>query len=79
MEEVMITTMDNPYDPFENFTQWLLYDKEKGYDTCERLARLVKTREDMTQKEINMEIERAIDEIIEFDPLGLYKKIKKKS
>ena len=29
----------------------------------------------MTDEEINLEIERAIDEIVRFDPLNVYKKV----
>ena len=39
--EVMLTTIDNPYNPFEQFDLWLLCDKDKGYNTCEYLARIV--------------------------------------
>ena len=77
MEEskVMLTTLDNPYNPFDDFTQWLMFDKEKGYNTCEYIARIANIEDDMTQKEEDEEIERAIDEIIEFDFVGIYKKI----
>ena len=79
MEEtkVMLTTIDNPFDPFEQFTLWLLFDKEKGYNSCEYLARITNITDDMTQKEEDAEIERAIDEIIELNPLGIYVKVKK--
>ena len=75
-KESMLTTHDNPYDPFEEFIPWLMYDKEKGYDSCERLARIVQPRlsSDMTQREIDVITECAIDEIIEYDPIGIYKK-----
>ena len=75
--EVMLTTFDNPYNPFEQFTQWFLFDVEKGYYTCNYLARIVNTTDDMTDKEIDEEIERAIDEIILYNPLNIYKKIKR--
>lgn len=29
-----ITTFDNPYNPFEQFSNWFLFDVEKGYNTC---------------------------------------------
>ena len=35
-----LTTVDNPYNPFEQFTSWLLYDEEKGYHTCAYLGRI---------------------------------------
>ena len=75
----MLTTFDNPYDPFEQFTSWLLFDNEKGYNTCSYLARIAHFSDDMTQKEENEEIERAIDEIIKYDFLNIYKKVRNKN
>lgn len=75
--ECMLTTFDNPFDPFEQFTSWLLFDNEKGYNTCGKLARIAQFSDDMTQKEIDEENERAIDEIIQYDFLNIYKKVKK--
>ena len=72
--EFMLTTVDNPYDPFEQFTSWLLFDNEKGYNTCGKLARIAQFTDDMTQKEIDIETDRAIDEIIKNDFLNLYVK-----
>ena len=74
---VMLTTIDNPFDPFEQFTSWFLFDEEKGYQSCSRLARVAKLSDDMTQKEIDEETERAIDEIIKYDLLDIYKKVSK--
>ena len=70
---VMLTTLDNPYNPFDEFDLWFMYDIEKGY----YLARIVKISDDMTQKEENEAIERAIDEIILYNPLNIYKKVRK--
>ena len=71
----MLTTIDNPFNPFEQFTSWFLFDIEHGYNTCSRLARIAKFSDDFTQKEIDEENERAIDEIIENDFLNIYKKV----
>lgn len=73
--EVMLTTVDNPYNPFDDFTSWLMYDIEKGYDTNGKLARIAELKDEMTEEEQNIEIERAIDRIIEIDPTDLFKKI----
>ena len=73
--EVMLTTIDNPYNPFEQFDLWLLFDKEKGYNTCEYLARIVNLTNDMSEKEIEIATDRAIDDIIVNDPFGIYKKV----
>lgn len=75
--KVMLTTLDNPFDPIDDFTSWRRFDEEKGYYTCSYLARVAKLRDDMSQKEEDEEIERAADEIIELNPLGIYKKVKK--
>ena len=40
-KECRLTTTDNPFDPFEQFTSWYLFDMEKGYDCCGRVDRLV--------------------------------------
>lgn len=73
--EFMLTTFDNPFDPFEQFTQWRLFDIEKGYFTCERLAKLAQFREDMSQKEIDDESDRAAEQLIDMDFLNIYKKV----
>lgn len=73
--KVALTTVDNPYNPFDDFTSWLMFDIEKGYDTNGKLARLANIKDEMTEKEQKEEIERAIDRIIEIDPTDLFKKI----
>lgn len=73
----MLSTIDNPFNPFEDYSSWLMFDKEKGYDSAERLMRIAKLTDDMTQKEENEEIERAIDEIIKYDILNVYIKVSK--
>lgn len=74
-KDCMLTTFDNPYNPFDDFTLWMMYDKEHGYDTCERLARIAKLSDDMSQDEIDAETDRAMDEIIFYDFLNIYKKV----
>ena len=75
--EFRLTTFDNPFDPFDDFNSWWLFDVEKGYNTCGYLDRIAKVTDDMTQKEVNAEIERAIDEIILYNPLNIYKKVQR--
>ena len=73
----MLTTFDNPFDPFEQFTSWFMFDVEKGYNSCGYLARIANLTDDMSDQEVNDEIERAIDEIIQYDFMNIYKKVKK--
>lgn len=74
-KRVSITTIDNPFDPFDDFTSWFDYDIEKGYYTCSKLARISETFDDMTQKEETEAIEEAIDKLISIDPFDLYRKV----
>lgn len=64
MKIYAITTSDNPYDPFDDFNNWLSYDHLKGYNTSEYLARIARTSDELTDQENAREIEAAIDEII---------------
>ena len=76
-KKCMLTTFDNPFDPFDKFDDWRRFDEEKGYYSCSRLARIVKITEDISHKEIDEAIEAAIDEIITNDPINIYKKVTK--
>lgn len=72
---VNITTTDNPFDPFDDYLSWFLFDIEKGYYTSSKLGRLTHLSDEMTEKEELEEVERAIDELISIDPLDIYVKI----
>lgn len=73
--EVMLTTFDNPYDPFDDFIQWFMFDVEQGYYTCSKIARIARSSEEFSTIEDKRETERAIDEIIDYDFLNIYKKL----
>jgi len=75
MAKCMLTTFDNPYDPFEQFDSWYMFDRDKGYNTCSYLARIARTSDQLSDKENELEIERAIDEIIKYDFRNIYKKV----
>ena len=78
-QDVMLTTIDNPFDPFEQFTSWFMFDVEKGYYSCSYLARIANISEEMSDEEVNEEINRAIDEILRYNPLPIYIKAKRKA
>ena len=72
----MLSTIDNPFNPFKDFDSWFLYDIEKGYNSCSYLARIARTSDQLSEEETRAEIERAIDEIIQYDFMGVYIKVK---
>lgn len=67
MKIVAITTKDNPFDPFDEFADWLAFDHRKGYNTSEYLARIAVTSDELSDEENEREIEAAIDEIIKLN------------
>ncbi len=71
-ERVHITTIDNPFNPFEDFASWYDFDMEKGYCSCQRVARLANITDDMTDIEEEEEIERATRRLVEIDPLDIF-------
>ena len=77
MKICALTTVDNVYDPFEQFESWNRFDMDKGYCTCSYLDRIARTSDQLTDEENNKEIERAIDEIIKYDFMNIYKKVTK--
>lgn len=74
---VAISTIDNPYDPFDDFDSWYRFDMDKGYNSCAYLDRIAKTSDQFTDEENMREIERAIDSIVVLDASNMYTKIKK--
>lgn len=74
-KEVAITTIDNPFDPINQFDDWYNYDVMKGYNTCAYLARVAHTAESLPEETNDAETERAIDEIIANDFMNIYKKV----
>lgn len=75
MSKCALTTFDNPYDPFDQFDSWYMFDIDKGYNSCSYLDRIAATSDQLSEQENDQEIERAIDEIILFDSLNIYKKV----
>ena len=85
--DYMLTTKDNPFDPYTQWQQWYGFDTSKriipeidpkqpvSTDCCAYLAREAITDDSsFTDEENRRERHRAIDEIIRLDPFGIYKK-----
>lgn len=74
MANVMITTIDNPFNPFKQFDDWLNHDLKHGTDTCGKLARIAKTSNALSDSLNDEEIEQAMDSLIETCP-GFFVKL----
>lgn len=75
VKRTMLTTIDNPYDPFTHFDEWNAWDEEARYYTNAYLARVTRTSDELSEADQHQAIEWAIDEIIQENILGLYRKV----
>lgn len=74
-EEYMLTTVDNPYDPFTQYDEWYAYDFYAGYHSPEFLARIAVVADELSDADQRLAINQAIDEIVKENVLGLHKKV----
>lgn len=70
-----LTTFDNPYNPFDDFDHWLMFDNDHNYNSCGKVARIARISDALTERENDLEVARAIDEIIRHDFLHIYTKV----
>lgn len=77
--EYLLTTVDNPFNPFENFDEWMEYDIHLGYNTLSLLDRIVNDSSDLSGPNQALLIQQAIDEIVQENVSGMHKKVSKNS
>lgn len=71
----MLSTVDNPFDPFTEYDQWSAFDAIRGYDTPQYLARTVVTSHDLSDEQQSEAYEEAIDLIVNLNINGKYIKV----
>jgi hypothetical protein len=74
--EYMLTTVDNPYDPWTQWDEWFAWDQAAGYHTPGLLDRIVRTSDDLSDGDQHQAIQEAIDEIVRENVLGVLRKVK---
>lgn len=74
MEEYMLTTSDNPFDPFTQFDEWYAFDVSHGYNTCAYLARVLVTSDELSEEDQELALDTAINAILELNVTGNYVK-----
>lgn len=79
MAEYMLTTTDNPFDPFTQWDEWLAWDTGAGYNTPGYLAKVLVTSDELSEADQAAAIDSAIDEIVKENVLGIYKKVSQKT
>ena len=79
MSDYMLTTVDNPFDPFTEFDAWLGFDVSKGYNTCAYLARVAVSSDELSEEEESEAVDLAMEDIVANDPLGIFIRVTRKS
>jgi hypothetical protein len=72
MPNVMLTTIDNPYNPFTQYDEWYVFDRQCGYNTPSYLARVIKTSDELSELDQDQAYLLAVNDIISFDPNNIY-------
>lgn len=71
----MLTTFDNPFNPFKEFEAWYKYDfYYLRHDTCGLLARTSNISDVSSEEVQEMSIDEAMNEICRNNPT-MYKKV----
>jgi len=73
--DLMLSTLDNPYSPFTQFSEWYEFDTAHNYNSLNYLARIVKDSHELSEVDQLLALEMGIDEIIELNILGIYVKV----
>lgn len=74
-KEVMLTTIDNPFNPFTDYDEWLSFDREKGYYTNELLARVSNASDELSDEDNESIIREAMEEICRYNVSGVHRMI----
>lgn len=73
---LVLTTIDNPYNPKTDYDNWKEWDQDNGYYTEEFIARLIDMEEEDFDVDDDMKLnelrDRVIQEILEHDVLNVY-------
>lgn len=78
--DFMLSLVSNPYDPFEEYDQWLKFDHHEGFDTAGLLARAISTSDALSEADQEQDVENAIDSIVANPSFGgMYKKVQRAS
>lgn len=78
-KEYLLTTVDNPYDPFTEWDKWFEFDRSKGYDTPGLLDRIAISSHELSQTDEELSIHLGMLRIIQLNPYGVHKMVERKS
>ena len=68
----MLSTTDNPFNPWTHYDQWFEWDTSRGYNTASYLATVVQLINANGRVSDDEALALAIDDILEFNITGNY-------
>lgn len=71
-KQMMLSTVDNPYNPFNEFDKWYAFDICHGYNCCGIVAANSYTSRELSDELQIIDINEAISRFVANDPLKLY-------
>lgn len=76
-KEYMLSTLDNPYNPFTQYDEWYIFDCQKGYYSCSYLAREFEAHHKpyLTEEQKAKQIQEVIQNIVDNDKSGIFCKV----
>jgi hypothetical protein len=72
---LVLTTVDNPYNPKTDYDKWQMWDEDNGYDTERFVARLVSMEDGFDiddEVKLNELTDKVIREILDNDVINQY-------
>ena len=69
MSELMLTTIDNPYNPFTEFNEWFAFDVEQGYTSCGLLARFTISSIELSEQDQEIDLNQGLRDVLRLFPL----------
>lgn len=74
-DDVLLTTIDNPYNPFTNYDEWLAYDLQMGYNTNSLLDRVANVSDELSDEDYDSIVLEAMKEIVKYNVSGVHRLI----
>ena len=75
MKICRLSTTDNPHNYFKEPDEWEAWENATGMRATRMIGRFAYTSDNLSVEENEAEMERAIDEIIKYDPTGVFIKV----
>ena len=72
-DTVRLTTVDNPWDPFTHYTEWMQFDEASGYYSNALLARVAIVSDETSELDQDIAVKEAIETIVSQNVSGMHR------